>query len=228
MGTPVRIKAQGKKAEVAIDQALAEMKRLEGMFDWKNPESAINNIHPYDNLPEIKDILDLSEKVKKLSQGAFDIQFNGQLNLGGIGKGYAVEKARQLLVQKGIKNGIIDMRSSIAVIGSGWNIGVLDPRTKETKYFFKQIILNDGEALATSGQYERAGHIVDPRTGKPADKCLSVTVVAQDAGVADALSTAVFVLGPKAGQKLVEKLGCKALIVDINGKVYDNFSSKLR
>jgi len=222
MGTPVRIKATGRQAEAAIDQAFAEMKRLEGMFDWKNPDSAINNIHPYDNLPDIKKILDQAEKVKEWSSGAFNIKFNGQLNLGGIGKGYAVEKARQLLVQKGIKNGIIDMRSSIAVIGSGWKIGILDPRTKETEYFFKRITLQDGESLATSGQYERAGHIIDPRTGKTADKCMSVTVVAQDAGLADALSTAIFVLGPEKGANLLEWLdGAQGVIVGADGKVWE-------
>ena len=90
------------------------------------------------------------------------------------------------------------------------------------------VILNDGDALATSGQYEQPGHIIDPRTGKKADKCLSVTIIAKDAGLADALSTAVFVLGPVEGMKLVKKLGVKAIIVDRNGKTYDSFSLKLR
>ncbi len=227
MGTSVRIKVTGRQAESLIDQAFAEMKRLEEMFDWRNPASAINNIHPYDNLPEIKEILDLSAKVKKLSGGAFDINFDGQMNLGGIGKGYAVEAARQLLMNQGIKRAIIDMHSSIAVIGDGWKIGILDPRTKETKYFFKRIILNDGEALSTSGQYERLGHIIDPLTSKPADKCKSVTVIGEDAALTDALSTAVFVLGPEAGMRLIAKLRLKAVIVDKNGRVYDNFGPQL-
>ncbi|PIS30218.1 hypothetical protein COT42_03315 [Candidatus Saganbacteria bacterium CG08_land_8_20_14_0_20_45_16] len=228
MGTPVRLQVTGRNAASLIDQALAEMRRLEGMFDWHKPESAINNIHPYDNLPEIKEILELSARINELSGGGFDIQFAGQMNLGGIGKGYAVEKARQLLLNKGIKRAIIDMRSSIAVIGDGWKIGVLDPRTKETECFFKQIILNNGEALATSGQYERLGHIIDPRTGQLADKCLSVTVVGKDAALADALSTAIFVLGPAKGLALAAKLRVGVFIVDKNGETYDNLSSKLR
>jgi len=119
------------------------------------------------------------------------------------------------------------MHSSIAVIGDGWKIGIFDPRTKETKYFFKRIVLNDKEALSTSGQYEQPRHIVDPRTGKPSDKCMSVTVVCKDAGLADALSTAIFVLGRVEGEKLAAKMGAKTFIIDKNGKTYDNLSSKL-
>ncbi|MFH1362376.1 MAG: FAD:protein FMN transferase [bacterium] len=226
----MRIQATGRKAEALIDQAFAEMKRLEGMFNWKDPRSAINNVHPYDNPPKIKEIIGLSNKIKKLSDGAFDINFAGQMNLGGIGKGYAVEAARQLLVQKGIKNGIIDMRSTVAVVGKGrgvgWKIGIRDPR--EEGKILGVVKLSNGESLSTSGDYERGQHIIDPRDGKPAILCQSVTVIGTDAGETDALSTAVFVLGPGQGLKLIEKLGLKVVIVDINGKVYDNFGFKLR
>lgn len=151
------------------------------------------------------------------------------IDLGGIGKGYAVEAARRLLLKHGVKSAIIDMHSSIAVIGDGWKIGIRDPRVKgqgaSSKKLLGVIVLNNSDALATSGQYEQPGHIIDPRTGKKADKCLSVTVIAKDAGLADALSTAVFVLGPVEGMKLVNKLGVKVIIVDKNGKIHRNFNS---
>jgi thiamine biosynthesis lipoprotein len=129
----------------------------------------------------------------------------------------------------GVKSAIIDMHSSIAVIGDGWRVGIRDPREKrEEQGLAGTIVLNNGEALSTSGQYEQPGHIIDPRTGRPAKKCLSVTVVAYDAALTDALSTAVFVLGPADGIKLLRKYGAKAFIIDKNGTIYDNLGVKLR
>jgi thiamine biosynthesis lipoprotein len=117
------------------------------------------------------------------------------------------------------------MHSSIAVIGGPWKIGILDPRNQK---ILGTVVLNDGEALSTSAQYEQPGHITDPRSGRPAGNCLSVTVITGDAALADALSTAVFVLGPVEGMKLIKKFKAEAVIVDKNGKVYDNFGFKLR
>jgi thiamine biosynthesis lipoprotein len=151
------------------------------------------------------------------------------VDLGGIGKGYAVESARRLLLNKGVKSAIIDAHSSIAVIGNGWRVGIRDPREgKEEEGVGGIIILNDGDALATSGQYEQPGHIIDPRTGRTAERSLSVTVVAKDAALADALSTAVFVLGPVDGVKLLRKFSAGYFIIDRNGTRYDSLSPKLR
>ncbi|MFH1683474.1 MAG: FAD:protein FMN transferase, partial [Candidatus Margulisiibacteriota bacterium] len=90
------------------------------------------------------------------------------------------------------------------------------------------IELKDGQSLATSGDYERGKHIIDPRTGRPANLCQSVTVIGKNAAETDALSTAIFVLGPEEGMKLVRKLDVKAVIVSKNGIIYDNFGFKLR
>jgi thiamine biosynthesis lipoprotein len=122
------------------------------------------------------------------------------------------------------------MHSSIAVIGDGWRVGIQGPRVQGlgSRKIIGVVVLNNGDALSTSGQYEQPGHIVDPRSGKPADKCLSVTVVAKDAALADALSTAVFVLGPADGWQLLEKFKAKAFVIDRNGKTYDNLGLKLR
>lgn len=232
MGTTVRVKVQGPGASHWAQRALGEMHRLDKLLSNFNPQSEISLINqlagkaPLQVSPDTKACLELAEKVKRLSGGAFDICWSGKIDLGGIGKGYAVEAARRLLVKKRVRSAIIDAHSSIAVIGDGWRIGVRDPRDKEK--LLGVVVLNDGEALSTSAQYEQPGHIIDPRAGKPADKCLSVTVVAEDAALTDALSTAVFVLGPEAGMALVKRLGGRALIIDKNGMIYDNLGLKLR
>lgn len=216
MGTTVRIKLSAPRASYLAGLALAEIRRLEHLFRPVQLSS-----------PDTKAVLKIAEKVRRASHGAFNVRFRGStIDLGGIGKGYAVEAARRLLLNRGVKSAIIDMHSSIAVIGNGWRIAIVDPRVD--KSIAGIAVLNDGDALSTSGQYEQPGHIIDPRTGKPADRCLSVTVVAKDAALADALSTAVFVLGPRDGLRLLKRYGAGAFIIGKNGKTYDNLGVKLR
>lgn len=231
MGTTVRVKLTTKGALFCAREAIAEIRRIEKLFSKFDETSEIGRLNRGEKIvlsPETKEVLTLADKVKDISRGAFDVTLEKgrKIDLGGVGKGYAVESARRLLRNKGIKSAIIDMHSSIAVIGNGWKVGIRGPQDKEK--LLGTVILNDGDALSTSGQYEQPGHILDPRTGKPADKCLSVTLIASDAAFADALSTAVFVLGPIEGMKLAKKLGVKAIMVDKKGIIYDNFGFKLR
>ncbi len=232
MGTTVRVKVSGAGAPHWTMRAIYEIKRLDRVFskyDQGSEVSLLNRLAgraPLQVSADTANVLKMAREVNRASRGAFDVNLKQGLDLGGIGKGYAVETARRLLLKKGVKRAIIDMHSSIAVIGSGWRIGVQDPRNREKT--LGVVVLNDGEALSTSAQYEQPGHIIDPRTGKPADKCLSVTVVTSDAALADALSTAVFVLGPAEGMKLLSRYKAKSLIIDRNGTLYDNLGAKLR
>jgi FAD:protein FMN transferase len=245
MGTPVRVKVTGQKSPYYVKEAINEIKRLDQLFSRLNPKSEVSMINSKAGIDAVKvskdtlDCISLSQKITKISNGAFDITLGDRnrlvinrnkgtvfltrrgvkINLGGIGKGFAAEKARRLLLKKGAKSGMIDMRSSIIVFGSKkWTIGIAHPR-KEGKLLGK-VILKDGQSLATSGDYERGKHILNPITKKAAGKCQGVTVIGRDAGYADALSTAVFVLGPDKGIKLVELLpDIEALVIDNHGKI---------
>ena len=143
-----------------------------------------------------------------------------RIDLGAIGKGYAIEAARKIMQEKGTKKALIDMHSSIAAIGGPWRIGIFDPRAQNTeKNILGVVILNNREALSTSAQYEQPGHIIDPRTGQAANLCYSVTITGRNAGLADALSTAVFVLGPERGLALIKALNYEGLIIKNNGEI---------
>jgi len=253
MGTTLRVKILDEDAEPFVKEAISEIKRLDKLFSRFDEGSEVSRINsaagkaPVRVSSDTYKVIEMAVKVSRLSRGAFDIalghsqdlkldksssrvylrEAGEKVDLGGIGKGYAVESARWLLLKQGVKSAIIDMHSSIAVIGNNWRIGIQDPRNQGK--ILGVVILNDGDALSTSAQYEQPGHILDPRTGKAADKCLSVTVVARDAGLADALSTAVFVLGPADGMKLIKSLkNVKVIIVDTKEIIYDNFGFKLR
>lgn len=146
------------------------------------------------------------------------------LELGGIAKGFIIDRALDVLHAAGVKNAFINAGGDIGMIGGRpdgepWRIGVRHPR-EETEIIV--VLPAQGGAVVTSGDYERTfteegvsyHHILDPQTGMPARGVSSVTVMAETALEADALSTAVFVLGPRLGMALAEQLpGVEAVLV---------------
>ncbi|MFQ5480651.1 MAG: FAD:protein FMN transferase [Thermodesulfobacteriota bacterium] len=152
------------------------------------------------------------------------------MGLGGIAKGYAVDSAISLVNAMGIKDIIIkaggDMRVQGTVGGELWRIGIRHPRDKDK--LLASLSLRD-ISISTSGDYEHFfikdgvlyHHIIDARTGYPARGSRSVTVLGPDTMTTDALSTAIFVMGPKEGMALVERLkGIEVIIVDSKGGLH--------
>lgn len=153
-----------------------------------------------------------------------------RITLGGIAKGYAVDRAVALLHKRGFVDFILQAGGDLYVSGQRgdrrWRVGIRDPRGKSDATFAIAAIKD--KTFSTSGDYERAvvkngvryHHILDPSTGKPAMRCRSVTVLADDAITADTWSTALFVMGSARGMKLVEKRkDIEAVFVDANNKV---------
>jgi len=152
-----------------------------------------------------------------------------ELTLGGIAKGYAVDRAFRFLRDLGFRDLIVnaggDLRSGGTKFGTPWVVGIQDPR--DGSKLLATISAKDC-AVATSGDYERYfmkdgvryHHILDPSTGFPARRSRSATVLSDESILADALATATFVLGPERGMALIDKRpGTEALIVDSQGKV---------
>lgn len=147
-----------------------------------------------------------------------------KIDLGGIAKGHAVDAAASALKQRGVTNALVDLSGNMVALGhppgaEAWRIGVRDPRDRRP--YFARITLS-GQAIATSGKYEQFvardghtyGHILDPRTGMPAEGLISVTVIAETAMLADAWGTALFVLGGEAArQKAIERDDLAAILV---------------
>ena len=134
-----------------------------------------------------------------------------RIDLGGIAKGYAVDVAAESLRAHGVKNALVDLTGNMFAIGhppgaDGWRIGIRDPRDR-MPYFGRIHLSNEG--ISTSGKYEQFvaasgttyGHIMDPRTGRPADGLISVTLVSPSAYTTDAWDTPLFVLGPAAAMR---------------------------
>lgn len=145
------------------------------------------------------------------------------MELGGIAKGFIVDRALQVLIEAGVQNAFINAGGDIGLIGSSpggdpWKIGVRHPRDNK----IIAVLPASGGAVVTSGDYERAfeedgaryHHILNPRTGRPAIDLTSVTIIAETVIEADALSTTVFVLGPARGMALIEELpGVEGILI---------------
>jgi len=241
--------AAGKSAVEVGDETLAIMKASvhtseisEGTFDitfqtlhglWKFDED--RDPHP----PAEKDIKErlafLGWKNIKIDEAKKTVMLTKertQISLGGIAKGYAVDKAAAVLEKAGLTSFFVQAGGDLYAKGrkpdgKEWQAGIRDPRGQESKWF-ALLGLSD-HAFSTAGDYERSyivngkrfHHIIDPRTGYPATACRSVTIWAPTALQADEIDDAVFILGPEKGLKLVESIeGVGAVIVDAKNRVY--------
>lgn len=166
------------------------------------------------------------------SQGTISSLADVHLDLGGIAKGYIIDSAGELLVRRGIKNFIINAGGDMIIKGrkgdKDWRIGLQHPRNPD-KVLAYMDIKEDFTSIVTSGDYERGfthegiryHHILNPSTGYPARGLMSVTIKAADAKSADALSTAVFVLGKNEGLRLIESMkGVEGILVDDDLKIH--------
>jgi len=153
-----------------------------------------------------------------------------RVDLGGIAKGYAVERGAEILRQAGVQSGIVTAGGDSRIVGDRlgkpWVVGVRHPRHRQE--VIARIPLVD-EAISTSGDYERYfeedgvryHHIISPRTGLSASEVHSATIVGPDATMTDGLSTSVFVLGTEHGLALIETLpDYEAVIVDKQGELH--------
>jgi len=137
------------------------------------------------------------------------------IDLGGVAKGYIIDAAVKSLEENGVKAGIVDAGGDLRIFGKNpekekWKIGIINPRKKSG---LSGVIYTDAKSIATSGDYERYfmyngvryHHILNPFTGFPARGCVSVTIITDTGMNADALATAVFVMGHKRGLEFIEK-----------------------
>lgn len=166
------------------------------------------------------------------------------LDVGAIGKGYATEQVAQLAIKEGFTSGLISVGGNIRAVGSKgennepWNLGIQNPDKESKKTDICTVNLSD-KSLVTSGDYERYytvngknyHHIIDPNTLFPADYFHSVTIICKDSGVADALSTSVFIMPFDEGLKYINSLpDTEAMWVMKNGEIKysDNFNKYIK
>ena len=177
-------------------------------------------------------VLDTKEKTVFLKYKGMRIGF------GGIGKGYAAEMAKKVMIAKGVESGVVNAAGDLTawgnqINGRPWTIGIADPNHKQK--LFSQFEISN-KSVATSGDYEkyfiidgrRYSHTIDPVTGMPAQGLKSVTIICGNAELADALTTPIIVMGRDAGLHMINQLnGVEAIIIDQNEKIYYSKNIKI-
>jgi len=194
-----------------------------------------------DELPKgTRPPLDRIRRLVALRPSMVDVRIEGntvssrnravQLDFGGFAKGEAVDRAIRRLREAGIRNAIVNAGGDLKVIGSHgdrpWRAGIRDPKDWG---IIATVDLASGEALFTSGNYERYreyegiryAHIIDPRTGMPVEHIVSATVLHTDGALADAAATALAVAGPHDWTGIARRMGVRlVMLVDDAGTVY--------
>jgi FAD:protein FMN transferase len=189
-------------------------------------------------LQQLKPLVDwTSIQVDAVARTIFLPREGMRIDIGGIGKGYAADRAVEEMKRAGATGGVVALSGDIKTFGvlpdrKGFPVGIRHPRQEGS---FLTIVELKDEAISTAGDYERFferngvryHHILDPQTLQPARACQSVTIVAKEGTVADGLDTGIFVLGPERGMDLVERVpDVEAIIIDHDGKM--TVSSGLR
>lgn len=204
----------GKKTDSAFDIRIAPVMRAWGFYSEEFIEKDYK-------VPTDKE---LNDAILKMQEG-------NDIDLGGIAKGYCADRVVEILKNSGITSAVLSLGGNVSVIGKKpdgtlWNVGIKSPFDDE---IYAKILIED-TCLVTSGDYiryfEKDGkhyhHIINPKTGYPADSGLSsVTVISKNSTVADALSTALFVMGKdKAIEYWKKDKTFQMVLIDKTGKIY--------
>ncbi|HSY38201.1 MAG TPA: FAD:protein FMN transferase [Polyangia bacterium] len=234
------VKVSPETIEV-IEKSLEMSRRSEGAFDitfaamhglWKFDEDMDKSIPLPEEIAERRKLINWRDVLVNAKAGTVKLRRVGmRMGLGGIAKGYAVDRCSAVLRAAGLENFMVQAGGDLFVAGrkgsANWMVGVRDPRGGPRDIIARMPIQD--HAFSTAGDYERGfvlngrryHHIIDPKTGYPATASREVTIFAPSAFLADALDDSVFILGPKKGMELVDSYpDCATLIVDAQNKVW--------
>jgi thiamine biosynthesis lipoprotein len=230
-----------------IERSIAISALTNGAFDISY--ASMDRIWNYDgSMREMPSEEEISNSIKKVGYQNISIDKEAQtvflklkgmkIGFGAIGKGYAADKAKALLIEKGVKAGIINASGDLnawgkQADGSDWMVAITNPLNKNK--VFSWLPINDS-AIVTSGNYEkfisfdgiRYSHIIDPRTGYPSTGIISTSIMTSNAELADAISTSVFVMGVETGLDFINQLkGVDCIIIDEENKIHISNNIKL-
>lgn len=230
-----------------IERSIAISTLTNGAFDISY--ASMDRIWIYDgSMREMPSEEEISNSIKKVGYQNISIDKEAQtvflklkgmkIGFGAIGKGYAADKAKALLIEKGVKAGIINASGDLnawgkQADGSDWMVAITNPLNKNK--VFSWLPINDS-AIVTSGNYEkfisfdgiRYSHIIDPRTGYPSTGIISTSIMTSNAELADAISTSVFVMGVETGLDFINQLkGVDCIIIDEENKIHISNNIKL-
>ena len=162
-----------------------------------------------------------------------------RIGFGGIGKGYAAERAKYIMKQAGAEGGVVNASGDLTTWGkqpdgNNWTVGIVNPNRKSEVFSYLDV---SDMAVATSGNYEKYviingkkySHTIDPRTGYPVTGIKSVTIITTNAEIADAMATPVMIMGIRTGLDMINQIkNIEAVVIDDEDRIYtsDNINIK--
>lgn len=211
MGMPIGIDVRDADTDpAALDRAFDFLRWVDATFSTYQPDSEIERLNRgelalADASPEVRAVLKRCEELRFETSGYFDIRAltsedapaGSRVDPSGLVKGWSVDRAARVLEEAGARNYCINAGGDIRVLGGAlpdptWRIGIQHPLIPDK---VAAVVEATDLAVATSGEYARGSHILDPHTGRPPTAVLSVTIVGPDLATADAYATAAFAMG---------------------------------
>jgi thiamine biosynthesis lipoprotein len=200
MGMPIGIHVRDEGVDV--EPAFAWLREVDATFSTYRPDSAVSRldrgeISLADCAPEVDEVLTRCLALERETRGFFSVRPAGRLDPSGLVKGWAVDGAAARLAAAGAVDFCVNAGGDVVARGRPapgrrWRVGVRHPEDLDA---VAAVLAVENLAVATSGEYERGAHILDPHTRRPPTGLLSVTVVGPDLATADAYATAAFAMG---------------------------------
>ena len=207
MGMPVVVDVRDEGAfDDVLDRLFEWLRFVDATFSTYKGDSEISRLNCgelaiADAHSDVRWVLERCEELRVETDGYFDANAGGSIDPSGLVKGWSIERAAGILEEAGLHNFALNAGGDICVRGGAlpeddrWRVGIQHPLQRDM--IAATVVLEDG-AIATSGEYERGQHVLDPHTGRPPEGVLSVTIVGPDLAIADAYATAAFAQGARA------------------------------
>lgn len=228
MGTTVSIDVRDAFVDsAALDRAFELLVEIDARFSTYRPGSEISRIDRgelalADAHDDVREVLAACAQLRAESAGAFDAFRDGHLDPSGYVKGWAAERAADVLRAAGGRNFSINLGGDVIcagerATGKPWRVGLRHPDNARSMMAVLGVV---DRAVATSGLYERGDHVTDARTGAAPQAWRSVTVVAADLATADAMATAALARGEDGPEWAAARLGCEVVALDAQGRLF--------
>lgn len=228
MGMPVSLRIVDPRASAGDGEAVfTYLRHIDAVFSTYKSESETARINRGELLEgeaseEMRTIIALCRQTKAETGGYFDANFRGRFDPAGLVKGYAIQRAAELLQGRGFLNFYVEAGGDIQTFGHNhlgrkWRVGIRDPLKPSG---LTCVVHLSGEGIATSGTYERGEHIYNPIERRPANEIASVSIIASNVYDADRFATAAFAMG-EAGIRFIQTLpGIEGCVIGLDGRAH--------
>jgi thiamine biosynthesis lipoprotein len=230
MGMPVVADVRDDDADPALlDDVFAWLRQVDETFSTYKPESEVSRLargelHLADASEDVREVLARCEELRLETGGWFDASAGGSLDPSGLVKGWSVDRAAAILDAAGIRNYALNAGGDMRLRGRAapawcWRVGIQHPQLPDA---VARVVETNDLAVATSGEYARGHHVLDPHTGRAPAGILSVTVTGPDLATADGYATAAFAMGTPRVLHWTARLrgGYQALTILADGNVF--------